>query len=93
MRYQAALRPDGKLIGGITYLFNKRKKDEMIHNVNVCRLFWGAFGGKEFKTLPTKSILIKPALIFWGQIWGQGLPRNIRVMRLSKNNLNRKVER
>ena len=56
-------------------------------------MFWGTFGGKELKTHPTKTTLIKPALIFWGQVWGQGMPRNKRVMRLSKNKLNRKVER
>ena len=65
----------------------------MIQNVNLCRLFWGTFGGKELKTHPTKTTLIKPALIFWGQVWGQGLPRHIRVMRLSKNQLYGKVER
>ena len=65
----------------------------MIQYANVCRLYWGSFGGKKLKTLPANTELFKTVPRFWGQVWGQGLPRHIRVMRLSKNQLNRKVER
>ena len=64
----------------------------MIQNMNVCRLLWGQFGGYGFYLDPIKSNLIYVRLRFWGQRWGQRVPRSLRVFFLSENKLNKKGE-
>jgi len=80
MRYQAALRPDGVVIGVITYLFNQQMKEEMIQNMNLCRSLWGQFGGSNNFFCPNKSKINLLRLIFWGQRWGFYVPRFFRVI-------------
>jgi len=48
--------------------------------MNKCRSLWGQFGGFGIFYCPYKPISIYIRLKFWGQRWGQRVPRKIRVI-------------
>jgi hypothetical protein len=52
----------------------------MIQNMNICRCLWGQIGGFDFFLSSMKSNVIYVRLRFWGQRWGQRVPRFIRVI-------------
>jgi hypothetical protein len=52
----------------------------MIQNMNICRCLWGQFGGFDFFLGSMKSNVIYVRLEFWGQRWGQRVPRFFRVI-------------
>jgi len=52
----------------------------MIQNMNLCRCLWGQIGGYGSFFNPIKPMLNLLRLNFWGQRWGQRVPRFIRVI-------------